>query len=129
MEQQTNILQQTNHWIWVLLALGIILLISGYLFLRKRKKPTEEDLTKKKLKEEYRHPTVQMDNIVNDIFNSKPLYEALARKCHPDKFPKDEQKQAIATRLMQEITKNKTNTKRLEELKEQAEKELGIQIS
>lgn len=111
------------------LALGIILLISGCLFLRKRKKPTEEELAKKKLKEEYRHPTVQMDNLVNDIFNSKSLYETLARKCHPDKYPNDPQKQAIATRLMQEITKNKTNTKRLTELKKQAEKELDIKIS
>ena len=136
MEQTADTLLQTGHttgngniWIWIYIALGIIILLSGILLFRKWRKPTEETLAKKKLKEQYRHPKPAMENIVNDIFNSKPLYDALARKCHPDRFPKDAGKRAIAEKLMQEITKNRTNTKRLTELKEQAEKELDIKIS
>ena len=136
MEQTADTLLQTGHttsnsniWIWIYIALGIILLLSGILLFRKWRKPTEEKRAKKKLKEQYRHPKPAMRNIVNDIFNSKPLYDALSRKCHPDRFPKDPEKRALADKLMQEITKNKTNTKRLKELKKQAEKELDIKIS
>lgn len=134
MEQQTDTLTQgtilgiPDTWFYGIL-IGIIALgILAYFLFRKKKVLTEEELAKRKLKEQYRQAKTDVNDVLNDIFNSKPLYEALARKCHPDRFPKDAQKRDLATMLMQEITKNRTNTKRLTELKEQAEKELGITI-
>lgn len=127
--QNSGITEEGHIWIWLFIAIGIIILLFGILLLRKRKESPEEKRAKKKLKEQYRHPKPIMENIVNDIFNSKPLYDALSRKCHPDRFPKDPEKRALADKLMQEITRNRTNTKRLRELKEQAEKELDIKIS
>jgi hypothetical protein len=47
-------------------------------------------------------------------------------KCHPDRFATDAEKNVIAENIFQEITKNKTNVKRLIELKEEAKQKLNI---
>lgn len=126
--QKTTIVGIPDMWFyWGLIGLVIVGIVV-YFFLRKKKVLTEEELAKRKLKEQYRKVKMDGRNVVDDIFNSKPLYDALMRKCHPDRFPKDVQKRELATMLMQEVTKNRTNVKRLTELKEQAKKELGITI-
>lgn len=126
--QKTTIVGIPDMWFyWGLIGLVIVGIVV-YFLLRKKKVLTEEELAKRKLKEQYRKVKMDGKNVMDDIFNSKPLYDALMRKCHPDRFPKDTQKQELATKLAQEITKNRTSAKRLTELKEQAEKELGITI-
>lgn len=126
--QKTTIVGIPDTWFyWGLIGLVIAGIVAYFIF-HKKKVLTEEEQAKRKLKEQYRKVKMDGRNVVDDIFNSKPLYDALMRKCHPDRFPKDAQKRELATKLMQEITKNRTNVKRLTELKEQAEKELGITI-
>lgn len=64
-------------------------------------------------------------NTVNSAFNSDELYNELIRKYHPDRFVNDDSKVNIANKIFQEITKNKLNIQKLEELKKEAEQKLG----
>ena len=66
--------------------------------------------------------------MINSSFNSQQLYDELKKKCHPDRFPNDNDKNSIAIKLFQEISENKNNSKRLSEIKEVAEKKLQIKF-
>lgn len=81
---------------------------------------------KSKFKEESLKQEIDFNNIINSSFNSKHLYDELKVKCHPDRFPSDNEKIAYAESLFQEISKNRTNVKRLTELKEEAIQKLNI---
>lgn len=78
-------------------------------------------MKERSLKEE-----IDFGNIIKSSFHTQPLYDELKVKCHPDRFPNDETKNKTADALFQEITKNKTNYKKLVELKERAKLELNI---
>ena len=55
-------------------------------------------------------------NVVQSIAKAKVLYKALCIKCHPDKFPHNKEKQALANELFQELQKCKHNIEKLKEL-------------
>lgn len=121
LEQNSETDKAINFWIWIaILELGIII----FLLLKDRLKPKET--AKQKFKNESLKQDVDFNNIINSSFNSNQLYDELKIKCHPDKFPTDKNKNAIAESLFQEISKNKTNVKRLLELKEDAKQKLNI---
>lgn len=110
-----------NIWMWV--AIGEFAIIVGLLFARRfKKKPN----AKRKFKKETLAQEVDFNNIIRSSFHSTELYDILKVKCHPDKFPTDPELNAIADKLFQEINKNKTNIKRLEELKIEAQNKLNI---
>ncbi len=81
---------------------------------------------KQQFKSESLKQDIDFNNIINSSFNSIKLYDELKVKCHPDRFPTDREKNIIAENLFQEISKNKTNVKRLLELKEEAIQKLNI---
>ena len=114
----------SDNW-WMMIAIVELLIILFFLF-----KPTEankKDILKKRVKEE--NVAVDFGNIINSAFNAKPLYDTLIRACHPDRFPNDEEKIAIANSLAQFIGKNKNNYNELLRLKQEAEKLLNIKIT
>ena len=57
-----------------------------------------------------------MGNLVNSMFNSKPLYDELKIKCHPDLFLDDGQKD-VATKLFQKLQKSKYDINAMKTLK------------
>ena len=117
----STITHSPNWWMWIAIAeLGIIAL-----FLLKKKLTNRQNL-KQKFKEESLKQEIDFSNIINSSFHSISLYDELKVKCHPDRFPNDEVKNQLAEALFQEITKNKTNLKRLKELKEEAKQQLNI---
>lgn len=61
-----------------------------------------------------------MDNVVFSMFNSKPLYDELKAKCHPDRYLSPE-KNAEALFLFQELQKNKNNYEEMLKLKPKIE--------
>ena len=69
-----------------------------------------------------------MGNVVNSIFHSEALYDKLKVRCHPDRFVHDEELMNRAGDLFQEITENRRNLKKLEELKIIAEEELKVEV-
>jgi len=125
MELDSNSESLVNNHInvWFLIALVELLLILYLLFFRKREQVLS---TKGQFKKEAKNGEIDFGNIINSSFNVKPLYDELKVKCHPDRFPTDERKSKIALELFQEISKNKTNYKKLIELKELAKQNLNI---
>ena len=112
-----------NWWMWLTFAeLGIIIFL-----LIKHHSQSRNNL-KQQFKAESLNQEIDFNNIINSSFNSAALYNSLKVKCHPDRFPTDEEKNAIAETLFQEISKSKTNVKRLLELKEEAEQKLSINL-
>ena len=120
--QEPNVTEtSTNWWFWIAIAeFGFILML---ILIKKNK---TERHPRKFFKEESIKQEVDFNNIINSSFNSIELYDKLKVKCHPDRFPTDMEKNAIAENLFQEISKSKTNVKRLLELKQEAEQKLSI---
>lgn len=110
-----------TFWIWI--AITEFLVIIFLLFKRKTK---VKETVKSKFKTDSLKGEIDFHNIIDSSFNSMKLYDELKVKCHPDKFPTDKEMNKIADSLFQEINKNKTNTKRLLELKEEAKQKLNI---
>lgn len=110
-----------NVWLWIALIEFIIIFM--FFFKYKNKAP---NLFKNNFKKEALSQNVDFDNIINSSFHSLKLYDELKVKCHPDLFINDKEKNDIALSIFQEITKNKTNLKQLEELKKEAENKLNI---
>lgn len=113
--------ESTNLWMWIaLVEFGIII----YLILKEKFKSKVS--AKQQFKSESLKQEIDFNNIINSSFNSVQLYDELKVKCHPDRFPTDKEKNLIAENIFQQITKNKTNVKRLLELKEEAIQKLNI---
>lgn len=110
-----------NWWMWLALVEFIVIV-----FLLFKKRVKSEDTAKRRFKKEALGQDVDFDNIIDSSFNSADLYDELKVKCHPDRFPMDMEKNAIAVGLFQEISKNRNNVKRLLELKEEAIQKLNI---
>ena len=104
----------------LIVVIIILVIIIFLLFLRKRKK----ELFRKDSKEQ----KIDFDNIINSSFHAQSLYDELIIRCHPDRFPTDFEKNKIALELFQEITENKTDYKKLIELRELAEVKLNIKF-
>ena len=109
------------HNIWMLIAI-VEFIIIGYLIIF-RKRP--EGL-KSKYRREGKEGDIDFNNIIKSSFHGKALFDELKVKCHPDRFPNDKEKSEMALKLFQEISKSKTNYKRLIELKELAIQKLNI---
>lgn len=118
-------LQKSNYHskIWIVLSileLGIII----YLILRTNN--SKKELFKEQFKAEALSQEIDFDNIIDSSFNAAKLYDELKIKYHPDKFTDNSEINSLATKLFQEITKNKTNLKRLQELRQEAKSKLKI---
>lgn len=113
--------QPINWWMWVAITeFGFI----AFLILKEKLKP--KDTAKQRFKNESLKQDIDFNNIINSSFNSIQLYDELKVKCHPDRFPTDKEKNTIAEKIFQEISKNKNNIKRLLDLKEEATQKLNI---
>ena len=111
----------SNLWMWV--AIGEFLIIIGLILANRfKRKPN----AKQQFKNESLAQEVDFNNIINSSFHSNELYDILKVKCHPDRFPTDPELNELAEKLFQEITKSKTNVKRLQELKVEAQQKLNI---
>ncbi|MGP2571394.1 molecular chaperone DnaJ [Ornithobacterium rhinotracheale] len=121
-------------WFWAsLIELLVILVLLLYILyvhkkVNKFNRNTKNEINNlnKTTKEEVLGEHIDFDNIIKSSFQAKKLYNNLIVKCHPDRFPTDPKKNAIANELFQEITKNKTDLKKLLELKSIAEIKLKI---
>ena len=113
----------TNWWMWVAL-LELLIIVFGAFFFRKRKTHDRRMRLKKKVL----HQSVDFNNIIDSSFNASALYNELRVKCHPDRFPMDEEKNRIATELALEIFKHKNDIKKLQELRKEASQRLNINL-
>ena len=116
---ETN--EQINWWLWIAIFEFIFIL---FLVIKQKNKP--KDTIRQKFKNESLEQEIDFNNIINSSFYSKQLYDELKVKCHPDLFPTDIEKNAIAEYLFQKITENQNNVKCLLKLKEEAREKLNI---
>lgn len=110
-----------NIWFWISIGEFAIIIFLFLLFIFKDKKSAKQDFKKEALNQD-----IDFDNIINSSFNSTILYDELKVKCHPDRFSTKPDLNLIANNIFQEIAKNKTNIKRLNELKIEAQEKLNI---
>jgi hypothetical protein len=71
--------------------------------------------------------TVDMDNLMDNIYKSKSLFNELKKKCHPDRFV-NQDCHSISEKLFQEVMENEKNYGKLKALKEKAVRDLNISI-
>ena len=117
----TGNFQESDVWFYIaMVEFEIIFFLLLFAFRRGTTR-----VEKKKLRESIKSD-VDFQNIINSSFHATEIYNELKVKCHPDRFIGDVEKNATANRIFQEVTKNKMNYKRLQELKKEAEESLGI---
>lgn len=109
---------------WIALIELIVIIFLLYKLKSKKEINELSDLETKNIKDS-KNNTIDMDNLMNSIHNSRTLYKELSKKCHPDRFINDI-KQKNAEEIFQEITKNERNYEKLSLLKLRAENELNI---
>ena len=117
----TGNFQESDVWFYI--AMVELVIIFFLLLFAFRRGTTRVE--KQKLRESIKSD-VDFQNIINSSFHATEIYNELKVKCHPDRFIGDVEKNATANRIFQEVTKNKMNYKRLQELKKEAEESLGI---
>ena len=117
----TGNFQESDVWFYIAMVEFVIIF---FLLLFAFRRGTTR-LEKQKLRESIKSD-VDFQNIINSSFHATEIYNELKVKCHPDRFIGDVEKNATANRIFQEVTKNKMNYKRLQELKKEAEESLGI---
>lgn len=115
----------TGSQIWMIIAIGEFVFILFLLFRSKGSKKSKRQLLKEEVLKE---GSIDFGNTMKSAFHSNELYHPLIRACHPDRFPNDIQKQAIASELSQRITESKLDYAKLLSLKEEAEQKLNIHI-
>ena len=117
----TGNFQESDVWFYIAM---VEFVITFFLLLFAFRRGTTR-VEKQKLRESIKSD-VDFQNIINSSFHATEIYNELKVKCHPDRFIGDVEKNATANRIFQEVTKNKMNYKRLQELKKEAEESLGI---
>ena len=117
----TGNFQESDVWFYIAMVEFVIIF---FLLLFAFRRGTTR-VEKQKLRESIKSD-VDFQKIINSSFHATEIYNELKVKCHPDRFIGDVEKNATANRIFQEVTKNKMNYKRLQELKKEAEESLGI---
>ena len=117
----TGNFQESDVWFYIAMVEFVIIF---FLLLFAFRRGTTR-VEKQKLRESIKSD-VDFQNIINSSFHATEICNELKVKCHPDRFIGDVEKNATANRIFQEVTKNKMNYKRLQELKKEAEESLGI---
>jgi hypothetical protein len=113
-----------NIWLWIaILEFCVIILLIFRAKLFGVRDVGSKFFAKKSLGE-----NIDFDNVINSSFNSNPIFDELKIRCHPDRFPNDEVKRAIAQNIFQEAVRNRLDVKKLLLLKEEARQKLNIEF-
>lgn len=81
----------------------------------KQKKADEFFVDKQVL--DSKHEKIDMNNVIESMFNAPILYDKLKKKIHPDLFPNDLVKKQIASELATQLNQFKNDYKKLNEIK------------
>jgi hypothetical protein len=105
----------------------IVLLIFKIKSIRKKIK-LNGDKYVKDIIQESKEKEIDMDNVVNSMFHSKAIYDILKKKIHPDRFPNDPDKIAIANELTAQLNESQNNIAKMKEIQTLATEKLGIKF-
>ena len=125
-QQLTGQMQQTSSTginIWLIVTI-VEFAVIVYLLLTKLNISNSK---KAQIKNEVmQEGSIDFSNVLNNAFNSKEIYDDLKKKCHPDRFVDDAEREVIANELFQRITQNQHNIDNWRKLREEAVQKLGI---
>lgn len=124
-EAENALVSTSSNWL-IYLLIGVIivlLLILFFIIFNMKMKHSKEYQAKQRI---LREDQIDWNNTMY-VFKAQELYNQLKVVCHPDRFT-DPQLNSVATDLFQRITKNKTNYKELQKLKEEAKQMLSVNI-
>lgn len=124
-EAENALVSTSSNWL-IYLLIGVIivlLLILFFIISNIKMKHSKEYQAKQRI---LREDQIDWNNTMY-VFKAQELYNQLKVVCHPDRFT-DPQLNSVATDLFQRITKNKTNYKELQKLKEEAKQMLSVNI-
>lgn len=124
-EAENALVSTSSNWL-IYLLIGVIivlLLILFFIISNMKMKHSKEYQAKQRI---LREDQIDWNNTMY-VFKAQELYNQLKVVCHPDRFT-DPQLNSVATNLFQRITKNKTNYKELQKLKEEAIDKLNINL-
>jgi hypothetical protein len=116
-----------NPWILVSIAEFLIIVILTILLFKKKQKKPDEFYVGESIKG-YKDAEVDLGNMFNSMFNASILHDALKKKIHPDRFPNDVEKIAIANELTTQLNENKNNIAKMKEIQTIASEKLGIKF-
>lgn len=112
-----------NPWKFTsIIELGII----AFLIKKIRNKKKSEDFYVGKQVLDSKREELDMDNVIESMFNAPILYDKLKKKIHPDRFPNDIEKNKIASELATQLNQFKNDQKKLNEIKSIAIEKLGL---
>lgn len=106
----------------------LILIVTVYRLFKKLKRKDQPEQFDTTIIKESKEKAVDMDNVINSMFNSKPLYDILKKKVHPDRFPNDPDKAKLADELATILNEQHGNYEKLKEIKGIAEEKLGLKF-
>lgn len=116
-----------NKWFYVSIAECIIILILLLLLFKKKKRKTEDIGIDEGVKS-YKDTEIDLPNMFNSMFNASKLHDNLKKKIHPDRFPNDPDKIAIANELTAQLNESQNNIAKMKEIQTLATEKLGIKF-
>lgn len=114
-----------NLWLMVSIVEFIIITILFILLFKKNQKKSDDFYVEPSIKD-YKDAEVDLSNMFNSMFNATALHDILKKKIHPDRFPNDPEKIAIANDLTTKLNESKKNIAKMKEIQTEAQEKLGL---
>ena len=122
-----NVVSNSYNFSWGIIFFILIVIIGLYIFQLYQKKTTIYQIDKKIIEDNNENNNESWGSVFNSINEqpeAKKKYDELIRKCHPDRFPSNNKKIRIATKLSAELSKHKLDLTKLKELEHRINREL-----
>jgi hypothetical protein len=114
-----------NNWMYISIAELLVIVILGILLLKKKRNKPDDFFVGGSVKD-YKDAEVDFGNMFNSMFNASALHDILKKKIHPDRFPNDPEKIAIANELTAQLNESQKNIAKMKEIQSVAKEKLGI---
>ncbi len=122
-----NVVSNSYNFSWGIIFFILIVIIGLYIFQLYQKKTTIYQIDKKIIEDNNENNNESWGSVFNSINEqpeAKKKYDELIRKCHPDRFPSNNKKIRIATKLSAELSEHKLDLTKLKELEHRINREL-----
>jgi len=122
-----NVVSNSYNFSWGIIFFILIVIIGLYILQLYQKKTTIYQIDKKIIEDNNENNNESWGSVFNSINEqpeAKKKYDELIRKCHPDRFPSNNKKIRIATKLSAELSEHKLDLTKLKELEHRINREL-----
>jgi hypothetical protein len=116
-----------DKWLIVSCIELFVILILVIIIIKKKKVKTEDFIVSDDIKQ-YKDTEVDLSNMFDSMFNSSRLHTILKKKIHPDRFPNDPEKIALANELTAKLNEAQNNIAKMKEIQNIAIEKLGIKF-